>query len=1088
MQGFENSDEYTVGGSTQMRTVSVVLAFLVCTSTRADFTMHDITALPCTNGAISPTGTVWLMHDMSCDEDWWMNDNFVPRPGTNGYYLFDEAQLLTKTSGTWDRFRGEYFAAYGFTNCVNELNGSVLSVSIHTNHIIWMAAPSGTNAAVRIDDMDLSPPWDAPYAPATNNYPVYEGDFCYLAVTGNPGLATYIPMNGKFDYNVNCTNGLPCVYPAYGNGGDGGLNTNRICAVFYAYLKTPQNLTPVPQQPDYCKSPADYDGSQIYSAVYVPVYQAGELWGHYLTNAGLQNTYVDAVNSDNELTRGKFTFDIYPIGDNHVTDVIVDRMSLGSTNSYTFVNITNGGHTICATFETNEYEITASCGPGGTISPNGSLLVRRLLPDDEDYWLSDNVSPREGTNGLSIIDDARLLTKTETGWSQRRGEYFAAYDFLNCAREVNERVLAVYLGSGGPSHTNHLVYIASPRGTNVFVRIADMDLSPPLNPDQPATNNYPVYEGDLCHTAVTGTPGTAVHIPRNGKFDYSAHFQTALPIVYPAYGNGGKDGLETNRIFVNFYSYLRTPQTRTPIPQRPSYCYRDLDYDGTEVLFNVYVPVYQAGELWGRAFHSYAFANAYIDATGFDNKWTKGKATFTITPFSNCSISEIFIDGAPTGLFSGETNAVTYTFSNITNAHTILVAFNTNGHAIYPDPGTNMYQIVASCNSGGAISPTGTVVVMHGRSCDEDRWEADNAAPRLGTNGFSIVDLAQLLTKTAVGWDRCRGEYFAAYDFDNCVRESDGRVTSVRLGTGDPAHTNHIVYIASARGTNAAVRIADMDLSLPLDPDQPATNNYPVYEGDFLHTAVPGTPGTAVHIPRNGRLDYNVSQPSGLPIVYPAYGNGGSNGLDTNRIYVVFYSHLRAPQALSPVPQKPDYCIRPQDYDGSQIYAQVIVPVYQAGEIWGIPHSSNSIANTYVDAVGNDDVWTRGEIVFTINAIGNNHINDVIVDGISVGRTNLFTFSNVTNAHTIYVVFQTGFDYLSIDGLSATGISQNTLLCEWQSITGRIYQFYGSTNLLSTSAWITASGPITGNGTILNFPIPTTNETRAYYRIKATLQ
>ncbi|MBA4386374.1 MAG: hypothetical protein C0404_00225, partial [Verrucomicrobia bacterium] len=249
---------------------------------------------------------------------------------------------------------------------------------------------------------------------------------------------------------------------------------------------------------------------------------------------------------------------------------------------------------------------------------------------------------------------------------------------------------------------------------------------------------------------------------------------------------------------------------------------------------------------------------------------------------------------------------------------------------------------------------------------NEDRWGNDNNPPRPGTNGFLIIDEAQLLTKTAGPWDKFRGEYFAAYGFQDCVKEVNGRVTAVYLASGDPSHTNHTIYVASTRGTNTYVSIADMDLSPPGNADDPATNNYPVYEGDFFHTAVTGHPGTAIDIPMNRKFDYNVSYRTGLPLVYPAYGNGGDSGLDTNRIYITFYSYLRTPQIMTPIAQRPDYCKEAAHYDGSQIYALVYVPVYQAGELWGIPYQSNTIVNTYIDAPDangytyRDNVWTRG--------------------------------------------------------------------------------------------------------------------------------
>ena len=57
-----------------------------------------------------------------------------------------------------------------------------------------------------------------------------------------------------------------------------------------------------------------------------------------------------------------------------IADVIVDGVSQGATGSYIFSNVTSN-HTISAVFKVNSFTITASAGPGGTISPSESISV-----------------------------------------------------------------------------------------------------------------------------------------------------------------------------------------------------------------------------------------------------------------------------------------------------------------------------------------------------------------------------------------------------------------------------------------------------------------------------------------------------------------------------------------------------------------------------------------------------------------------------------------------------------------------------------------------------------------------------------------
>lgn len=64
------------------------------------------------------------------------------------------------------------------------------------------------------------------------------------------------------------------------------------------------------------------------------------------------------------------TYTITPNNHCHITDVLVDGISVGAIGTYTFTNVTTT-HTISASFATDTYAITASAGTNGTISPNG---------------------------------------------------------------------------------------------------------------------------------------------------------------------------------------------------------------------------------------------------------------------------------------------------------------------------------------------------------------------------------------------------------------------------------------------------------------------------------------------------------------------------------------------------------------------------------------------------------------------------------------------------------------------------------------------------------------------------------------------
>src|SRR5207253_3531355 len=58
---------------------------------------------------------------------------------------------------------------------------------------------------------------------------------------------------------------------------------------------------------------------------------------------------------------------IAPAANYHVADVLVDGSSVGAVTSFTFTNVT-ANHTLAATFAIDQFAVTASSGPNGTLT------------------------------------------------------------------------------------------------------------------------------------------------------------------------------------------------------------------------------------------------------------------------------------------------------------------------------------------------------------------------------------------------------------------------------------------------------------------------------------------------------------------------------------------------------------------------------------------------------------------------------------------------------------------------------------------------------------------------------------------------
>jgi hypothetical protein len=92
--------------------------------------------------------------------------------------------------------------------------------------------------------------------------------------------------------------------------------------------------------------------------------------------------------------------------------------------------------------------------------------------------------------------------------------------------------------------------------------------------------------------------------------------------------------------------------------------------------------------------------NGYITPSGQVPVLWGGGITFTITPEAGYHIDGVIVDGSPVGTPS------TYPFQNVIANHTISATFASNP----------TYTITASAESGGTISPSGSVTVQYDQS------------------------------------------------------------------------------------------------------------------------------------------------------------------------------------------------------------------------------------------------------------------------------------------------------------------------------------------------------------------------------------
>jgi Divergent InlB B-repeat domain/Domain of unknown function DUF11 len=113
----------------------------------------------------------------------------------------------------------------------------------------------------------------------------------------------------------------------------------------------------------------DACGSVDSTAAAILVYSTHNITASAGANGGLSPAGVTAVTHGNNQS-----YTITPNTGYHVLDLLVDGVSAGAVTSYTFTNVTTT-HTIAASFAINTYNITASAGTNGSISPTGATAV-----------------------------------------------------------------------------------------------------------------------------------------------------------------------------------------------------------------------------------------------------------------------------------------------------------------------------------------------------------------------------------------------------------------------------------------------------------------------------------------------------------------------------------------------------------------------------------------------------------------------------------------------------------------------------------------------------------------------------------------
>jgi hypothetical protein len=221
-----------------------------------------------------------------------------------------------------------------------------------------------------------------------------------------------------------------------------------------------------------------------------------------------------------------------------ITDVIADNVSLGAISSYTFTAVL-AAHTITANFAINTFNITASAGDGGSISPNGSVNVN--YGNNQSFTVTENT-------GYYIFDV--LVNGSSVG-------AVSSYTFSNV--QAAYTILATFAPtptpSPSPTGTPSPAPTPTPKPTPTPTPIPLPTLSPTVTP---LTTTVPasIASGATVNIAITGNI-TSSQISNATITSYQP--TTTTTISFTITGPSGTVGFGNMTIPKNAVSYGKSP-------------------------------------------------------------------------------------------------------------------------------------------------------------------------------------------------------------------------------------------------------------------------------------------------------------------------------------------------------------------------------------------------------------------------------------------------------------------------------------------------------------------------------------------------
>ena len=162
---------------------------------------------------------------------------------------------------------------------------------------------------------------------------------------------------------------------------------------------------------NYTGDSEEYNDGGYYDGTTKPKTTSGSGGGFFITNITATYKITASCNEGGTISPSgevnvkegeSQSFTITPNTGYKIKSVTVDSSNQGTISTYTFSNVT-AAHTITAEFEKLTYNISASCGTGGTISPSGTTSV--AYGSSKTY----TIQPKDGYEIADVTVDGKSV-------------------------------------------------------------------------------------------------------------------------------------------------------------------------------------------------------------------------------------------------------------------------------------------------------------------------------------------------------------------------------------------------------------------------------------------------------------------------------------------------------------------------------------------------------------------------------------------------------------------------------------------------------------------------------------------------------